>query len=66
MSCAFSLICTKHYFQLRGLKVMFINQWIMNVMTSACVTLLVAITKYLTRNHARKGHLFALEFMRKV
>lgn len=44
---------------------MFINQWTVNVMTSACVTVLVAITKYLTRSHARKGHLFGLEFMRK-
>ena len=44
---------------------MFINQWTVNVMTSACVTILVAITKYLTRSHARKGHLFGLEFMRK-
>lgn len=29
---------------------MFINQWIVNVKTNACVTVLVAITKCLTRN----------------
>jgi hypothetical protein len=40
---------------------MIINQWTLNVNVNAYVTVLVAITKYLTRNHGKKESLCAVQ-----